>query len=222
MSVTYTTVPLIVDKDSSEKIKWFEPGIVATSAQTPTMGDKSAFKSDVTWNFTGNLDIQEKPGFKISATNGKSHYATYECGISGGLFCPAHRLNGFSVEAAPNSNAGHALFFRRMGLKFENFSGKTQFWGGSPFDKKSGYDWMQYTKGFNIGEIESLEGYVVTRFVFEISTASGSLTTTSEIRVGGFKLHYSCHGPSNARWVIGTRRSSPFGTGFVNPKGFYY
>ena len=224
MSVTYETVPLSVTKDSSDKIKWFAPGCRHIGSQTPTMGNTTAFKSDVTWGFSGNEDVQERPGVKFSGNNGKDHWASYEFGFTGtNLYCPAHRINGFSLYAAPNSNAGHALFLRRMGLKFQNKTGREQFWGGAVFDKKSGYDWMQYTRGFSIGEVETLENYMVTALVIEISTASGTGTRTTELQVGGFKIHYSCHGPSNGRWVVGQRRRKPFDDGgYVAPKGFYY
>ena len=223
-NTTYETVPLVIDKDSSDKVKWFGPGCRHTGSQTPSMGNTAAFKSDVTWGFSGNEDVQERPGVKFSGTNGKDHYATYEFGFAGSnLYCPAHRLNGFSLYAAPNSNRGHALFFRRMGLKLKNKTGREQFWGSATFDKKSGYDWMQYTRGFNLGEIETLENYMVTALVIEISTASGTGTVESQLQVGGFKLHYSVHGPSNARWVVGQRRNEPFNYGgYVDPKGFYY
>ena len=224
MSVTYETVPLVITKDSSDKIKWFAPGIKHTGEQKPTMGDTTKFKSDVSWGFSGNEDPQEKPGVTFSGSNGKDHWATYEFGFTGtNLYCPAHRLNGFSMYAVPNSNAGHALFFRRMGLKFQDKTGREEFWGGGAFSKQSGFEWHQYTKGFNIGEIEKLEKYMVTGLVIEISTASGTGSRATELKVGGFKLHYSCHGPSNGRWVLGQRRSKPFANGgYVDPKGFYY
>ena len=223
MSITYETVPLSITKDSSDKIKWFSPGCKRTGAQTPTMGDTSEFKSDVEWGASGNKDIQEKPGVQFKGSNGKDHWATYEFGFNTqNLYCPANRINGFSLYAKPNSNAGHALFFRRMGLKFKNSNGATEFWGGAAFDKQSGYDWHQYTKGFNIGEIEKLEKYMVTALVIEISTASGTGTRETTLDVGGFKIHYSCHGPSNGLWVLGQRRNYPFTYGgYVAPKGWY-
>ena len=223
MSITYETVPLRIDKDSSDKIKWFSPGCKRTDAQTPTMGDTSAFKSDVNYGFTGNEDPQEKPGVTFSSDSGKDHWSTYEFGFNGSnLYLPANRINGFSLYAKPNSNAGHALFFRRMGLKFKNKSGSTEFWGGGAFGKQSGYDWHQYTKGFNIGEVEKLEKYMVTALVIEISTASGTGSRKTTLDVGGFKIHYSCHGPSNGRWVLGQRRNEPFNYGgYVAPKGWY-
>ena len=221
-NTTFETVPLRVDKDSSDKIKWFNSGCKHTGEQTPTMGNTSKFQSDVTFNFSGNEDVQERPGVTFTSDAGKNHWATYEFGHKGGIFCPAHRINGFSLFAVPNSNAGHALFFRRMGLKFKNRQGHEEFWGGAPFDKKSGYDWMQYTKGFTLGEVEKLEKYMVTALVIEISTASGKGTQKSTLGVGGFKIHYSVNGPSNGRWVVGQRRNEPFNYGgFIDPKGFY-
>lgn len=223
MAITYECPPGEQTNSTDVTVNWLNRGIVPTGAQTPTFGNTTAFKQDVTWGISGNGDPQGYPGVSIKGNNGKEHYATYEFGQAGGLYCPAHVLTGFSLESRQNSTAGHGLWLRRIGLKFENFSGETKFWGGAPkSSRNNNYSWNTMSKGFNLGEQESLRGFVVKGLVIEISSAGGTGTRETICDVGHFRLHYRV-GPTNSRWVIGARRSSPFsGAGFVFPKGFWY
>ena len=222
MSITYECPPSEQTKDSTVTVNWLNRGITPTSSQTPTFGNTTAFKQDVTWGYTGNGDPQGYPGVTFKGSNGKDHWATYEFGTSGGLFCPAHVLNGFSLESKQNSQAGHGLWLRRIGLKFINFAGQTKFWGGAPKSSRNGdFSWHTMSKGFSSEEQESLKGFVVKGLVIEVSTQGGTGTRETQLEVGHFRLHYSV-GPSNSRWVIGKRMATPFVDGFVFPKGFWY
>ena len=225
MSQVYQCPPGVQDGTTPVTVNWFDPGMKATSAQTPTFGDTSAFKQDVTFGGSGNEDPQGDPGYSFTGSSGKEHYTSYEFGYSagfpGGLYCPAAPLQGFSVESRQNSTAGHGLWLRRIGLKFQNSAGNVKFWGSTAKSSRSNnYDWNLFERNFSDSDRTSLKGYVVTGLVIEITTKGGTGNRSSVLDVGRFRLHYSL-GPTNSRWVIGERMNSPFSGAYVKPKGAF-
>ena len=202
----YTTIPAVSEESTAEwPIILAKPGN-HIGAKTPTMGDTSAFQSDVSWSNTESYTINAANAIKFTGSNGKNHWESYKFGDAGCIYPKADVIRGFQLENTQDSTAGHGMYLRRMGLVFRNAAGKEEFWGGASRSRPSSFDKQVWKKEFSDSERNKLKGFFVRALIVEISTEGGTGTRPTNVTLGGFKLLYDV-GPENTRWVVGKMRT---------------
>jgi len=214
--ITYTTMAAVSETDKGGWPRVFNKGGTRIVQRTPTLGIKTPFYSDSTWDVSDTGYINDAEAVTFSGNNGLEHYESYKFGNNGSIFVPGRVLSGVQVESTQNSTAGHGIFLSRIGLIFRNDFNHEHFWGGATRSRPNRYDKHVYLQNIDQATRSALSDYVLDSLVVELSTKGGSGSRTTEVKIGGFKLLYSV-GPSSMRWVVGAmrKREEAFGEGSI-------
>ena len=205
-NITYMTAPAYSDYDTPEWPQWFASGGVSINSKTPTLGDTTAFKSDVSWwNQGAGGHINTANAITFKGDNGKDHWQSFIFGTNGSVFPPGNLIKKFQLENTQDSTAGRGLYLRRMGLVFKDLSGREHFWGSASRSRPSSFNKQIWERALSDSDRTKLNGYLMSALVVEVSSQGGSGSRETQVKLGGFKLQYDV-GPADCRWLVGKQR----------------
>ena len=214
-NTTFISAPLVgTGDDEDENINWQRGTVNSISGTlTPELGASENWDNDVTWAVTrkDNRYMNDHDAFVIDGTNGLAHYANYyvKSDLSG-LYPPMELITGFGVGTYQNSTAGHGMYLRRVGISvYKNSTDSFLRWGSYARSRGSNNtSWRQLKYDFSESDRAAMAGYRFSHFIFQISSAGGSGTKTSEVHLGDFRLKWNLGDSSSTnRWVIGKHRN---------------
>lgn len=211
----YHTVPTKSDAtDSDEEVVWNTGNLVSfDSSIWPNFGNTSELKQSTNWgvNRKSNKYIYNADSYYMGGNNGKSHEANYVQESNKSGYRPSMaNLKGFSIKAKQDSTAGHGIYLKNVCISMTNDTGGNQkIWASGDQSRKDNYNWNRYSFNFSASDIASMTPYYFDRIWIRLSTSGGTGTRETYVTLGALKLKWDV-GPSNARWVVGKRLTSPY------------
>jgi hypothetical protein len=177
----------------------FGGAVVSSQNYTPDSGvSTEQWTKDVEFwgGTTGDIcDSSSNYGAEVAGSNGKPHYQINRWGTTNGHY-PKDHVTGFKFQVDQSSDAGHALFVRRVGvLLLATGNTNTHFVDVGGLLPKYRAGTYTYTYDFSSDVMEKLaNAYVFGEFRLLFSTDGGSGSRDSSVKIFNFQFNYYTSG----------------------------